>query len=329
MEKKQYEDLAHLFLNHEYALKIQSSFKLRRYNGGKGERFYFSLDEDFNVTGSFLSVTSFAKKVLPTGQGLVDWKVELGKEESERITHERAEYGTLLHIEAARAGKEGSYDFSTIDTRVANYLFDSNLDSYLFREWAVKLERDMCAWLQFVHEYEVETVAIEFPIASSQKGLGTLIDWVGKVTIHVKDYHGEVYKSGEKKGQPKLTVEPQKVNAIIDLKSGMKGFYPEHEVQLHTCKDLWNEHFAGVFEVTHVFNWSPKEWEGGLPTYHLKDQTESKQKNVMEDYYAIARKQGYSICDKMIREVKGVCKLGEAPVKNITYKTLPEIIMGK
>lgn len=327
--KQQYEELACLFLAEEYEPVIHSPFRLRRYTGGKGERFYFSLDEDWQVTGSFLSVTSFAHKVLPTGQGLIDWKVALGKEESERITQERSEYGTLLHIEVARFCKERYYKFSEIDTRVSNYLFDRNLDTYLYQDWVFKLERDLCAWFQFVVDYEFEPVAIEFPIASERLGIGTLIDAVGTIAVQVEGYHGEVYASGKRKGEPKLTKAPKKVNAIIDLKSGLKGFHPEHEVQLHACKDLWNEHFSGVFEVDTVCNWSPKDWEGETPTYNFKDQTDSKEASVMPEYYALARKKGYLECNKVVRQVSGVCNFGESPKKNIIYKNMSEIVSGK
>ena len=59
------------------------------------------------------------------------------------------------------------------------------------------------------------------------------------------------------------------------------------------------------------------------------NQTDSKEAGVMEEYYALARKKGYLNCDKMVREVKGICNFGESPVQNINYKPLPDVVAGK
>jgi len=59
----------------------------------------------------------------------------------------------------------------------------------------------------------------------------------------------------------------------LDAKSGRKGFYDDHVVQLAAYDVLIKENFPEI-KIDKLFNWAPKDWRNA-PTYHLKDQTDS------------------------------------------------------
>jgi hypothetical protein len=49
-------------------------------------------------------------------------------------------------------------------------------------------------------------------------------------------------------------------------------------VQLEIYRRLWNKNFPDL-EIEKTYNWSPKEWRGTVPTYNLKDQSNSAGKD--------------------------------------------------
>ena len=75
---------------------------------------------------------------------------------------------------------------------------------------------------------------------------------------------------------------------MVDFKSGRKGFYEEHEIQLECYRQMWNYHYPKL-HIERVFNWSPKNWRGITPTYNLKEQTNSIAKDKLPHLVEIAR----------------------------------------
>ena len=63
------------------------------------------------------------------------------------------------------------------------------------------------------------------------------------------------------------------VNAIVDLKSGKKGFFDAHILQLHGCREAWNENFPKI-PVTHIFNFAPVDYRAKV-NYKLENQTKN------------------------------------------------------
>lgn len=238
-------------------------FLLSRVDKGS-DRYYYKL----GTNDAYLSMTSFVSKSMPTSPQLIEWITDRGADMSEYIKDESAAYGTWMHICCIESLKNGGGNFDEIRELTISEAISQKYE-HRASIWAHNAVRDLMSFLVFINEYEVKPVAAEYPIASDKYGLGGMIDLPCTMNFN-----------------------RARVNAIVDLKSGRKGFWPEHEMQLHGYKELWNEWFGDFFPVTHVFNWAPNDWRD-KPTYKLKNQTNSKFANTIHHRMELARMEGW------------------------------------
>jgi hypothetical protein len=272
------EHLLPIYIDEDLA-QIQSPFYLRRLDYF-GKRFYYTVDEFLNVN-FYLSTTTFIKSVLPENKFLTDWRINVAVEKGSKdladaYVGETALYGTIMHVLIGEIVKAKKFNWSQLEPII--YRYTENVSPYMLRAWIRDLQKDLLAFCQWVSEYNVNVLAVEFPIVNDDEGnpIATCIDLVVEMDKTVTGFFGEVYKSGDKKGMPKESKQVDRIKAIIDFKSGRKGFYDSHELQLELSKKMWNDYFRGTpYEVDHIYNWSPKDWSGESPTYNLKDQSDS------------------------------------------------------
>lgn len=261
--KKDYEDTQLLELFREVVPEviegIEAPYRLYRYDRGD-DRFYYRVVG--NEVKPYLSVTSFTSRSLPTSEFLVRWIGDLGNDLSDHKKYVAALYGSIYHIEIAKAVRSMSYDFRTVKSvlkdSVPVHLY------HLIPRWEWQLKKDMASFIQFLKDKVVRVIACEIGVYSDEFGLAGTIDLVCEVRFGSKT-----------------------VYAIVDFKSGKKGFWDSHELQLHSYKELWNERFANLIEVTHVFNFAPNDWQKE-PTYKFKNQTNSKFSNSVINRMTIA-----------------------------------------
>lgn len=229
---------------------IASPYRLYRYDKGQ-DRYYFMRMEEGDAIKPVLSVTSFTQKVLNNAFVLMKWQDNVGGYDvANYIKNMRAEYGTLCHVIFGEIMKTGVYNFDEVKKRAwetawnLGYKFEAEV-------WVEDIVEDMVAFMTFLIEREVEVIALEFPIADEDVGLGGTMDLICRL------------KFGK-----------SRVNAIVDFKSGRKGFFEGHELQLGIYKYLWNRLYQGVFKVSHVFNFAPCGMMA-KEKYKLKNQTDS------------------------------------------------------
>ena len=251
-----------------------------------GHRYYYTFDED-NEPIFYVSVTTLIKQTLPTAPQLIKWIADMGYDESQRYAAERANYGTFMHAQIAELIINRTYNLGMVKSKLRDYIENEQLPSD-FINYADDIKKDLLAFAQFMKDTELKPLAIEIVLTNPEDGYAGAIDLVAEITIEEKGFFGETYKTGANAGMPKETKRKNRIRAIIDFKSGRKGFFPEHEVQLHAYMKMWNMNFV-AYPVERVFNWSPKDWRGTTPTYNFKDQTESKNAQKLPYLIELAR----------------------------------------
>lgn len=287
-----------------------------------GHRYYYTFDED-GKPRFYVSVTTLIKQTLPTSPSLVKWIADMGYEESQRYAQERAHYGTFMHSQIAELLIARSYNLDTIRDRLKLFIESEQLPSD-FMGYADDIKKDILAFAQFMKDTDLKPLAIELVLTNPEDGYAGAIDLAAELTIEEKGFFGEVYKTGVNAGKPKETKRHRRIRAIIDFKSGRKGFFPEYEIQLHAYMKMWNMHFE-AHPIDKVFNWSPKEWRGKIPTYNFKDQTDSKNAKKLPFLVELARIEDEKR-DNTIVSCTGIINLDNGLESNITELSLSEVV---
>lgn len=271
-----------------------------------GHRYYYR----FNDAGEpefFPSVTTLLKQVMPTPPALLDWMIANGKDGSVEKRDLAAAYGTFMHIQFETLIINRRYDFDNVPAVLLDYMERENLPEKVFSEWCVKIRKDVLAFAQFARDYNVVPMAVEIGLVHPE------FHYAGCVDL------------------PCIMTEPKtgkKFTAIVDFKSGRKGFYEEHELQLHLYREMWNVNYPDV-PVERVFNFSPKDWRGPKPTYNLKDQTESVNAKKLPYLLALATIEDEKR-DNTMTIVRGVLDLDNGKIAdNILSLSLAELIKTK
>jgi len=273
---------------------------------GDNHRYYYR----FNESGEpefYPSVTTLLKQVMPTPPALLDWIVANGKDGSTEKRDLAAAYGTFMHIQFETLIINRRYDFDNVPAVLLDYMERENLPEKVFSEWCVKIRKDVLAFAQFVRDYNVVPLAVEIGLVHPEFHFAGCVDMPCKMT------------------EPKTG---NNFTAIVDFKSGRKGFFEEHELQLHLYREMWNVNFPDV-PVERVFNFSPKDWRGPKPTYNLKDQTESVNAKKLPYLLALAAIEDEKR-DNTMTIVKGVLDLDNGKIAdNILSLSLAELIKTK
>ena len=296
------EEIKAVYFNRD-ALR-EPAYRIYQLNS-EGHRYYYR----FNEAGEpefYPSVTTLLKQVMPTSPFLITWMVENGKEGAAEKRDLAAAYGTFMHIQFESLIINRRYDFEQVPALILAYLEQENLPDKCFMEWLPKIKKDVLAFAQFVRDYNVKPLAIEIGLVHPGFHFAGCIDL------------------------PCIMTDPKSGNtftAIVDFKSGRKGFWEEHELQLHLYRMMWNENFPDV-PVERLFNFSPKDWRT-KPTYNLKDQTDSVNAAKLPHLLALASIEDEKR-DNTLTIVRGVVDLDNGPLlDNVLTLSLAELIKSK
>ncbi len=220
---------------------LEPKYHLRRYDRGDSRYYYL------NGKG-YISNTSLASQVLPTTEGLKRYLGSKGYEGAQIDMAQKSVYGTIYHMECLRALKENRYSFKEFEGRFfAAVPFWCQEKAV---EWIEPMKKDLMCFFVFAKEKIRKVYAIEVPLKSDKWGVAGQGDLVCDIEFNRKE-----------------------VLSIVDMKSGKKGFFEAHELQLKLLRDEWNETYPEL-PVTHLFNFAPVAYkDSSNPTYKLENQT--------------------------------------------------------
>lgn len=295
------EEIKALFFNAD-ALR-EPAYKIYQLNTD-GHRYYYRF-----VNGEpefYPSVTTLLKQVMPTPPGLLDWMIANGKDGATEKRDLAAAYGTFMHGQFETLIINRKYDFDAVPAVLSDYIMRNNLPERMFNEWAVRIRKDVLAFAQFVRDYNVRPLAVEIGLVHPEFHYAGCIDLPCMMTDQ---------KTGE--------IFP----AIVDFKSGRKGFFEEHELQLHLYRAMWNNNYPET-AIERVFNFAPKDWRT-KPTYHLKEQTDSANAAKLPFLLQIAKIEDEKR-DNTVTIVRGKLDLDKSAIAdNLLSLSLAELIKSK
>lgn len=284
---------------------IEPPYKVWQLNS-KGHRYYYRYDDAGNPE-FFPSVTTILSQTLPKAPHLIQWIANKGIEEAERYKGERAAYGTFMHAAFEELLINRAYDLDGLKGKLKEYIEAYRLpDDFIY--YADDLKKDVLAFAQFVLDYDVRPLAVEIALVHPYYKYAGMIDC--PCTMRAK------------------IGSDDRINAIVDFKSGRKGFYEESEIQLGMYRDMWNVNFE-KFPVTRIFNFSPKDWRK-KPSYNLKEQTESPNIRKIPYLLEIAAIEDEKR-DNTFTAVNGMVVLDDNPdlSQNVISLSLAELIKTK
>ena len=270
-----------------------------------GYRYYYKFDEKGEPT-FYPSVTTLLSAVMPTSPYLIDWMMKNGKEGAEEKRDLAAAYGTFMHGQFEELIINRHYDFDSVPETLRKYLDRENLPDKVFNEWLVKIRKDVLAFAQLIIDYKIKPLAVEIGLVHPKYNYAGCIDMPCIMT------------------DPKTKKE---FMAIVDFKSGRKGFYEEHELQLGLYAMMWNVNFPDT-PISRFFNFSPKDWRT-KPTYNFKEQTDSVNLKKIPFLLQLAAIEDEKR-DNTITVVKGHLDLDKGKLTdNIVELSLSELIKTK
>lgn len=293
------EEIRALYFNRD-ALR-EPAYKVFQINAD-GHRYYYRPGEAV----LYPSVTTLLKQVLPTSPFLLEWMLANGKDGSIEKRDTAAAYGTFMHGQFERLLIERKYDFDSAPSVLAEYMMQNNLPESLFPEWAARIRKDVLAFAQFVRDWNVKPLAIEVAMVHPDSKYAGCIDLPCEMTDPKK---GETFR------------------AIVDFKSGRKGFYEEQELQLHLYRETWNVNEPDL-PIERVFNFAPKDWRK-RPTYNLKEQTGAKSAQMIPHLLALAALRNADR-DNTVTIIHGVLDLDSGRISdNVMELPLVELIKSR
>ena len=279
-------------------------YKIYQLNS-EGYRYYYRYNEQGQIE-RYPSVTTLLKQVMPTSPQLIEWIAKNGMDGATEKRDLAAAYGTFMHSQFEKLIISRKYDFDAVPEIMLEYMAKENLPEKFFAENISKIRKDVLAFAQFVRDYNVKPLAVEIGLVHPEYHYAGCVDLPCVMT---DPKTGEVFR------------------AIVDFKSGRKGFYEEHELQLHMYKDMWNVNFPDS-PIVHVFNFSPKDWRT-KPTYNLKEQTDSVNAKKLPYLLALGAIED-SKRDNTLTIVCGVLDLDKGKITdNILSLTLDELIKNR
>jgi hypothetical protein len=205
------------------------------------------------------SVTTLLHSQMPMNPFLRNWLFRFNSvEEYEAYMKGTADYGTIMHVlftklllnKEVNVVNEVEYLKEQLNT-----VADININ---------ELKKDVICFVKFIEDYKVKPIAVELPVMNDR--------YAGTIDLLCCMWINDEMKT-----------------CLIDYKSGRKGFYDSHRVQLHAYKQLIKECYD--IDIDLLFNFAPSDFTKDIskhsikqPIYKLENQSNEKYTQMWELY---------------------------------------------
>lgn len=216
------------------AVLHEPNYRLYQLNS-RGKRYYYAFDSE-GKPEFFPSVTTILHDVMPENKFLTEWKLNLGKEESLAYTMERANYGTFVHSQLVELVVGRKYDLDDVRPNLARFVEREALPGGFVDAHEDEAKADIVAFAKWMRDYDVRPYAVEVSLYSPTFGYAGMIDLVCNMReFSVEDEEKAMEKAaGDEKKVSKIKEKfSSRIAAIVDFKTGKKGFYDEYAIQLN------------------------------------------------------------------------------------------------
>lgn len=259
-------------------------------------------------------------------QALMKWKVDLinkGLDPNE-VVKTRQDYGTILHVLYGKILLGEKTSFEDLQDFLISFSDEVKMKkSYitaLVSSHIEEFKKDLASLLTWIKEYNIKPLGIEVMLKSEKYRVATALDLICYATFKEKGFWGEVYKSGENKGNPKESYKEVTKLVIVDFKSGKKGFYHKNILQLLLSRVIFEENFS--LKVEGIFNFAPNDWLTS-PTFKFYDQErESKQIGYLKAIAENVFQRGLVEFNQILSKKEHRVLKGEIDVNNINLDSI-------
>lgn len=312
-----------LYFNHD-ALR-EPGYKLYQLNS-RGGRYYYTFAPNGDAI-FFPSVTTIIRAVAPENRSLTEWKLSKGKEAAEEYTAERASYGSFIHGQLAELASMRRYNLDEVRDRLTDYVTREKLPYGFIDAHEDEAKADIKAFARWMWEYDVRPYAIEVALFSG-RGYAGMVDLV--CNLRAVSRSDEAAALGKAKTEEKAAEIRQycaaRNDAIVDFKTGKKGFYDEHAIQLELYRRMWNENFPDL-QIEKIYNVAPKDWTKTakkVPNFSFEEQTQNPVLNRVDlllQLYATVQES-----ERKVVIIDGMIDLDADPSGNVKVYEMSDLV---
>jgi len=293
----------------------------------RGGRYYYTFSPETGEAVFFPSVTTILRKVMPENRFLTEWKLSKGKEAAEEYTLERASYGTFIHGQLAVLASLRRYNLDEVRERLSEFVAREKLPYGFIDAHEDEAKADIKAFARWMWEYDVRPYAIEVSLFS-EKGYAGMIDLICNLRMISRSEEAAArakYGTDDKKLASIDAKVAERIDAIVDFKTGKKGFYDEYAIQLELYRRMWNENFPYI-PIERIFNIAPKDWTKTVkkvPSFTFEEQTHNPVLRQVDIYLELFKLLDDE--DRTVVLIGGTIDL-DAPQENVKLYKLPELV---
>ena len=287
----------------------------------KGLRYYIRVNEENRISIA-PSVTSIISCTRPLARHLIDWMIRNGAEKIEWFKEQSANYGTFIHVVFSEilCGKTYELNKDSLLEKMKVWFLSYQYDFDECMKWYKMekrdIQKDVYSFMCWVRDFEIEPVAIEYILMSpvrktffcrdentEEKNRLKSADSMGCMNEKEKRNCSECEQAvaiNDMAGAidlvclARLKKDQEKQRIIVDWKTGLKGFYDEHAIQLRMYREMWNMENPD-YPIEKIYNFAPKGYRLPLGKtvipYSFKNQTSNKDKNLWNLYIEIFHRQ--------------------------------------